>query len=474
MEINYKRTDFIVFLTILVLFIVKLVYLYFLRLPLSYDEAYYWDWSRNLALGYYSKPPMVAYLIRISTEIFGHSEFAVRLPALICNSLTLFFSYLIVTKYFNSKKAFYFIFNLAFLPIMTVYSFIMTPDPPLIFFWVASLYFLFEYFRERTYKNAFLTGIFIGLGLLTKQTMFLFLFIIIFYFLFFNRSLFLKKETAFLFLISLFIYLPNFYWNYKNQLILFKHTGEHFSVKTFSFIFFLKFLLEGIIVYTPIFLIFIYLGFKFVKNWKNSYSMLKLLYIFSFPITILLLIFTYFIRLNINWIMPMVITGIIFIFSYIELSKKWKILIYFNLGIAFIFSFLIGVFGYYSEKYPEELQLILKHFKGWKDLAQRVEKYSDFNLPILVENRAIASELAFYMKKHPQIYVISLKDFPENQYHLWRKDNELIGKKVIMVKKGEAIPFYLGEQEFLEKIVIKINKNRQIVYTIWTGKFKKL
>ena len=29
-------------------------------LPLSIDEAQYLDWSRSLAAGYYSKPPMIA------------------------------------------------------------------------------------------------------------------------------------------------------------------------------------------------------------------------------------------------------------------------------------------------------------------------------------------------------------------------------------------------------------------------------
>src|SRR5262249_27935614 len=44
------------------------------------DEAYYWVWSRHLALSYFDHPPMVAYLIRASTAILGDTELAVRLP----------------------------------------------------------------------------------------------------------------------------------------------------------------------------------------------------------------------------------------------------------------------------------------------------------------------------------------------------------------------------------------------------------
>ena len=47
------------------------------------DELYYWCWSRDLQLSYYDHPPMVAYLIRLSTEIFGQTVFAIRLPGVI-------------------------------------------------------------------------------------------------------------------------------------------------------------------------------------------------------------------------------------------------------------------------------------------------------------------------------------------------------------------------------------------------------
>ena len=45
------------------------------------DEAQYWIWSQQLAFGYYSKPPLVAWLIRLTTGLFGDSEFAIRLSA---------------------------------------------------------------------------------------------------------------------------------------------------------------------------------------------------------------------------------------------------------------------------------------------------------------------------------------------------------------------------------------------------------
>src|ERR1041385_3692302 len=66
-------------------------------LDLAPDEAHYWDWSRHLDFSYYSKGPLVAYLIRAGCEIAGpwseqHTgslAFAIRLPAVLCGSLLL-------------------------------------------------------------------------------------------------------------------------------------------------------------------------------------------------------------------------------------------------------------------------------------------------------------------------------------------------------------------------------------------------
>src|SRR5262245_42116498 len=47
--------------------------------PLAFDEAYYWQWSKHLAWGYYDHPPLVAFIIRAGTAIFGDTRLGVRL-----------------------------------------------------------------------------------------------------------------------------------------------------------------------------------------------------------------------------------------------------------------------------------------------------------------------------------------------------------------------------------------------------------
>src|SRR5579863_3099354 len=57
------------------------------------DEAQYWLWSRHLALGYYSKPPLVAWAIALTTALFGNGSFAIRLSAPLFHALAALFVY---------------------------------------------------------------------------------------------------------------------------------------------------------------------------------------------------------------------------------------------------------------------------------------------------------------------------------------------------------------------------------------------
>ncbi len=51
--------------------------------PLTFDEAYYWMWSKHLAGGYYDHPPGVAAVIRLGTMIAGDTELGVRLVSIL-------------------------------------------------------------------------------------------------------------------------------------------------------------------------------------------------------------------------------------------------------------------------------------------------------------------------------------------------------------------------------------------------------
>ena len=65
----YRFYFFILFFAI----IIKLIAIHFTNFDLFGDEAQYLIWSEKLDFGYYSKPPLLAGVIRIVTILFGSS-----------------------------------------------------------------------------------------------------------------------------------------------------------------------------------------------------------------------------------------------------------------------------------------------------------------------------------------------------------------------------------------------------------------
>lgn len=72
---------------------------------LHFDEAQYWEWSRQLDWSYYSKGPLVAWLIRLSTTLFGQGEWQVRLFAWLAYDLFLLLLFGFARQFWQSIRA---------------------------------------------------------------------------------------------------------------------------------------------------------------------------------------------------------------------------------------------------------------------------------------------------------------------------------------------------------------------------------
>ncbi|CAE7482111.1 unnamed protein product, partial [Symbiodinium sp. CCMP2456] len=151
----------------------RLVYLAFDPFDLVHDEAYYWDWSRQLDYGYFSKPPMIAWLIGLSTRLLGDHEFAVRLPAVLLGTGSLAFVFMLARRMYDAKVGFWATMLVAMTPGNVAMSLLMTIDAPFLFFWSAAMYCFWRLLEkgEDRWKWLVATTVVIGLGLLTKQTM---------------------------------------------------------------------------------------------------------------------------------------------------------------------------------------------------------------------------------------------------------------------------------------------------------------
>jgi 4-amino-4-deoxy-L-arabinose transferase-like glycosyltransferase len=139
--------------------------------PLTFDEAYYWMWSRHLAGGYYDHPPMVAYVIRAGTTIAGDSELGVRLVSILLAIPMSFAVYRTAEVLFGGRRVAATAAILLNVTLMAaVGTLIVTPDAPLL---VASSFVLF--FLAKVLETGrglwwLAVGVAVGAALLSKYT----------------------------------------------------------------------------------------------------------------------------------------------------------------------------------------------------------------------------------------------------------------------------------------------------------------
>lgn len=138
-------------------------------MTLFYDEAQYWDWSREPAWGYYSKPPLVAWLIGASTAVFGDGVLGVRLLIMLLYPLTaLLVGRLAADLRPGSGPVAALIF--ISLPISGLLGLFATTDAPLLLTWALAAWALWRAQTTDRLRWWALLGVAAGLGLLAKYT----------------------------------------------------------------------------------------------------------------------------------------------------------------------------------------------------------------------------------------------------------------------------------------------------------------
>src|SRR5207344_264537 len=165
-EVRLVRNTSVTILALVVLRLVAAAWT-----PLTFDEAYYWMWSKHLAGGYYDHPPMVALVIRAGTMIAGDTELGVRLVSIL---LALPMSYAIYRSaailFGGARVAATSAILLNVTMMASVGTLIVTPDAPLL---VASSFVLFFLAKVlETGRGAWwlAVGAAVGCALLSKYT----------------------------------------------------------------------------------------------------------------------------------------------------------------------------------------------------------------------------------------------------------------------------------------------------------------
>src|ERR1700710_1704522 len=139
--------------------------------PITFDEAYYWMWSKHLAGGYYDHPPGVALVIRLGTLIAGDTELGVRLVSILLALPMSWAVYRAAAILFGGRRLACTATLLLNATLMAaVGTMIVTPDAPLL---VASSFVLFFLAKVlETGRGAWwlAVGVAVGAALLSKYT----------------------------------------------------------------------------------------------------------------------------------------------------------------------------------------------------------------------------------------------------------------------------------------------------------------
>ncbi|MDB5976143.1 MAG: hypothetical protein JWR07_2903 [Nevskia sp.] len=212
--------------------------LYFDGLDLYVDEAQYWTWAQKLDWGYYSKPPVIAALIALTTSACGDGTFCIKSGALLLYPLVTLLIWAIARRLFSGQVAFWSAVAFLLLPGVSLSSLIISTDVPFFLFWTLALYAYLRAFEEPAAAPAgqknirwawwLLAGAAAGLGLLTKYTMVIFALSVLLHLAltpslrrhFRNPGLYAAMAVA------LLVFAPNLWWNAQHGWPTLRHTED--------------------------------------------------------------------------------------------------------------------------------------------------------------------------------------------------------------------------------------------------------
>ena len=372
-------------------------------LDLVMDEAQYWSWSRELDFGYFSKPPLIAWLIRGAGELCGQSEACIRSAAPVLYTGAALMIFASGRALFDARIGFWSAIVFATLPGVSYSSHLMTTDVPLIFLWTVMLYFWVMLVKQKSMGFAILLGIAVGAGLLAKQAM-------IYAVLGAACHAAVSRDAREALMggrglvagvIALALFSPNIIWNVQNGFPTAKHTGANIGWE-YPYIHPLQ-LLEYVVaqfgVFGPILLVVLVRGaWREIRDPRDPNKILLLA--FSLPVLVLLLVQALLSRAHGNWSATAYPAATIFV-TAVMLQLNRQVLFRVSLALHLALAVMIATVPAFARVWPvfEQLQF-LRGALAWQEVAGAVrsklaaERYG----AVLVHTRDMAAEMLYYLR----------------------------------------------------------------------------
>lgn len=139
-----------------------------LTLGILPDEAYYWVWSERLQAGYFDHAPLIAWLIRPFTALFGANAPVIRLPSVLGWLVGVGLAFDLARRLYGPTAGWLAVLAWATLPIVQVGFHINTPDTPLVLFSWLTFYFAVRALADERPAWWYAAGASAGLCMLGK------------------------------------------------------------------------------------------------------------------------------------------------------------------------------------------------------------------------------------------------------------------------------------------------------------------
>lgn len=203
----------------LLLFIIAWIVLNFIQaggMDVDADEAYYWLYARQLQWGYFDHPPLIALSITWG-EAFGHGPLYTRLGTVLFSAGTVYFGFQLLPLPLQNIRLY--LLTFASLVLFHVYSFIATPDAPLLFFTTLFFYAYKKYLERETAMRIVLLAFSIT-GLLYSK----YHGVLPVFFVFLSHPKLLFKPSAWIVVVLVILFFsPHLWWQYTHDWPTFRY-----------------------------------------------------------------------------------------------------------------------------------------------------------------------------------------------------------------------------------------------------------
>ncbi len=431
--------------------------------PLYGDEAQYWVWSQTLDWGYFTKPPMIAWLIRASTSLFGDREFGVRFLAPLMQGGSACLLYALGRTLYDNKIGFWSALAWVSLPAVSLSSLLMTTDVPALFFWALGLACFAVALDERqSIKRRQFSwialGLAIGLGLLSRYTMALFVLSMAIYIGTVARPVLRERWLWISLALGAACAAPNVIWNIDHGLATFRHTGANANLggSLFHPLELLSFIGSQFGVFGPI-LCTALLCLLVTLKWNRSMAKPTWFLIsFTAPPLILALAIALASRAHANWAAASYLSATILVVEFLYRSKFRRGLLY----AALVLDLAVAVIGYSYHDIASRLGIQLtrqtdpfSRLMGGRELGRAVSSFLQERggAVLMTDDRMLYATLAFYVHPHPPQVEYNWKPYPGDQFEM-TTDIHDIGDQQIMFVTTEDKPTALDHFTQVDRI----------------------